>query len=159
MKIEIFGGTISQKKKVESIIRFSMATLISTRLFNRLEITVHLTKNLKKSGIFADCIWEDSNYRPREFVIRADSTLRLRTLLESVAHECVHIKQWAREEMKSYVHSTSVCKFLGKIYNNTTLEYWDRPWEIEAHGRETGLFIRWAEENGYAMCDWAHRVD
>ena len=31
----------------------------------------------------------------------------------------------------------------------------DKPYEIEAHGREVGLFIRWAQDNGYADKDWA----
>ena len=30
------------------------------------------------------------------------------------------------------------------------MSYWDLPWEIEAHGREVGLFIRYCEENKLA---------
>ena len=33
-------------------------------------------------------------------------------------------------------------------------DYWDQPWEIEAHGREIGLFIRWAEKEGYSKRKW-----
>jgi len=33
-------------------------------------------------------------------------------------------------------------------------DYWDRPWEIEAHGREVGLFVRWAEKEDLAHKRW-----
>jgi hypothetical protein len=33
-------------------------------------------------------------------------------------------------------------------------DYWDRPHEIEAHGRETGLFIRWCEQEGLGHMKW-----
>ena len=32
--------------------------------------------------------------------------------------------------------------------------YWDLPWEIEAHGKELGLFIRWAEAKNLAKHSW-----
>ena len=43
-------------------------------------------------------------------------------------------------------------KFNGTLFGET--EYWDRPWEIEAHGREKGLFVRWAEETNRASESW-----
>ena len=36
----------------------------------------------------------------------------------------------------------------------TDPDYWDQPWEIEAHGRECGLFVRWAEENKLGHKKW-----
>ena len=32
----------------------------------------------------------------------------------------------------------------------TEIDYWDYPWEIEAFGRQLGLFIRFCEDNGLA---------
>jgi len=43
---------------------------------------------------------------------------------------------------------TQEVRWLGKRFTHDNTDYWDRPWEIEAHGRETGLFVRWAETNG-----------
>jgi hypothetical protein len=73
-------------------------------------------------------------------------------MLETVAHEMVHVKQYARKELVDQ-DMDGVC-FLGKKIN-PDVEYWDKPYEIEAHGREVGLFIRWAQDNGYADKDWA----
>jgi hypothetical protein len=33
-------------------------------------------------------------------------------------------------------------------------DYWDKPSEVEAHGRETGLFVTWAEKNNLAHKKW-----
>jgi hypothetical protein len=38
---------------------------------------------------------------------------------------------------------------MGKTINPKKVSYWDLPWEIEAHGREVGLFVRWCEANNY----------
>jgi len=61
----------------------------------------------------------------------------------------VHVKQYARRELHP-VHDT----WCGKTYNPKKVSYWDLPWEIEAHGREVGLFVRWAEENNLGSQNW-----
>jgi hypothetical protein len=63
----------------------------------------------------------------------------MRDMLITVAHEMVHIKQYVKGEMPKSI---------------TEGDYWDRPHEIEAHGRETGLFIRWAEANQLSHHKW-----
>ena len=44
--------------------------------------------------------------------------------------------------------------WMGKTYNPKDVNYWDLPWEIEAHGREVGLFVRYCEENNLAKHKW-----
>jgi hypothetical protein len=73
----------------------------------------------------------------------------MRKMLETLAHEMVHVKQFARREL----HPAND-EWYGKTYNPKKVDYWDLPWEIEAHGRETGLFIRWAEQTGTAKYAW-----
>ena len=48
----------------------------------------------------------------------------------------VHVKQYARRELHSDKHV-----WMGKTVDPDDVNYWDRPWEIEAHGRPLGLFI------------------
>jgi hypothetical protein len=69
--------------------------------------------------------------------------------LETVAHEMVHVKQYARRELHPVYNM-----WCGKTYNPEKVSYWDLPWEIEAHGREVGLFIRWTEENKLGHLKW-----
>ena len=141
MTISIKGGTKSQKKYVRSIVKFCIKTLMPR--MKTLDITVKL-KNPK--GAMGYCLELDDN---RTFEIEADKKLRLRKLLETIAHEMVHVKQYARRELHP-VHNT----WCGKTYNPKKTSYWDLPWEIEAHGREVGLFVRWAEQENLGHKKW-----
>ena len=141
MFITIKGGKEYQRKHVESMVEFCIKTLMPR--MRTLDITVKLGS---PKGAMGYCLELDTN---REFEIEVDRTLRLRKLLETVAHEMVHVKQYARRELHP-VHNT----WCGKTYNPAKTSYWDLPWEIEAHGRECGLFIRWAEEKDLAKYQW-----
>ena len=152
MIVEITGSTKAKRELVESMTRFCATKLMTTRLASTLEINIELVNDLaKKEGVYGDCIWEDKAFRAKEFTIRADSKLSLRHIVETVAHEMEHVKQWARGEMQELVRQNKT-KFNGTLFGDT--EYWDRPWEIEAHGREKGLFVRWAEETGKCNEAW-----
>ena len=109
-----------------------------------LDITVKLTS---PKGAMGYCLELDDN---RTFEIEVDRNMRLRKLLETIAHEMVHVKQYARRELHP-VHET----WCGKTYNPKKVSYWDLPWEIEAHGREVGLFVRWCEKHDYGSRAWS----
>ena len=141
MTISIKGGTKNQKKYARSMVKFCIKTLMPR--MKTLDITVKL-KNPK--GAMGYCLELDDN---RTFEIEIDRNMRLRKLLETVAHEMVHVKQYARRELHP-VHDT----WCGKTYNPKKVSYWDLPWEIEAHGREVGLFVRWAEKERLAHLKW-----
>ncbi|MDB4257190.1 hypothetical protein N9827_00855 [bacterium] len=145
MTISIKGGTKSQKKYVRSMVKFCSKTLMP-RMYT-LDITVKLTS---PKGAMGYCLELDDN---RTFEIEVDRSMRLRKLLETVAHEMVHVKQYARRELHP-VHDT----WCGKTYNPKKVSYWDLPWEIEAHGREVGLFVRWAEQENLGNKGWTWDV-
>lgn len=136
--ITVLGGKPYQKKYVESIVNYCIDKLMP-RLDGKLEITVRIKKNL---GTLGNCMFLDDDIHPREFEIEVSSKQCLRQLLTTVAHEMVHVKQYARNEInhKSVKEDT---------------DYFDLPWEIEAHGREMGLFIRWCEKNNLATRPWS----
>lgn len=145
MTISIVGGTKTQKKYARSMVKFCIKTLMPR--MKTLDITIKLTN---PNGAMGYCLELDDN---RSFEIEADKKLRLRKLLETIAHEMVHVKQYARRELHP-VHNT----WCGKTYNPKTTDYWDLPWEIEAHGREVGLFVRWAEQEKLGHLKWTQDV-
>jgi len=152
MFTNIEGGTAKKRKIAESIAEFSGVELMSKRLANTLEINIELIPGLcNKEGVYGDCIWEDDANRPKEFTIRVDSKMKPRHIAETVAHEMVHVKQWATGEMKELVRQNKT-RFKGTLFGDT--EYWFRPWEIEAHGTEKGLFVKWAEATGVSNEEW-----
>jgi hypothetical protein len=150
MVITVQGGTQAQKKYVQSVVQFCVQRLMPK--MKTLDITVRM-KDLKGSA-YGYCMPVDGERpdRPRDFEIEVDSGMRLRRLLETICHEMVHVKQYARGELYQGVR-VNKHRWQGKWINKDP-EYWDQPWEIEAHGRETGLFVRWAEENNLANKSW-----
>ena len=150
--IEVTGGIKSQRDKVESMVQFCIEKLMQR--MQTLDIDIRLKSINDANGYFTKLA---DTKNPREFDIEVDYKLSMRQILETIAHEMVHVKQYARNEMcdadnpstnKTSWKSNSVC--------TKSTEYWDLPWEIEAHGREVGLFVRWAQANGYANTKWAN---
>ena len=155
MEVSIRGGTKSQKSYARSIIDFCAEKLMSKRLAKTLVIKLHFTPLYEKHRQMGNCMWEDESYRPKEFLIEIDPSARLRRVLESICHEMVHVKQFARGEMRDLAGAEKV-SFLGQKYDLGADEYFERPWEIEAHGRELGLFVRWAEKHKLGHLKWTH---
>ena len=146
MFVEVIGGNQSQKKHVHKMVEFCVKTLMPK--MNNLDITVNLTT---PKGAMGYCCETDDN---RTFEIEADKSQSLRNLLETVAHEMVHAKQFARGEL--YESSrTNKHRWQGRWLSKEP-GYWDQPWEIEAHGRECGLFIQWAQANDLGKRKWTH---
>lgn len=152
------GGTLKQKRFAKSIAEFCIEKLMSFRLSKNIDIRIIFKNTLyKKTESFGEtAYYEDSGMPPKDFVIEIDSNLKLRNMLETIAHEIVHIKQWASGEMKE-TELSHITKFKKHKVNSQKVSYWDQPWEIEALGREEGLFIQWAEKMKLSDKFWAKR--
>ena len=68
--------------------------------------------------------------------------IRLKNLLLNLGHELVHVKQYLNSEIFDYVSGD--VRYKDTIFDAAWLEdeeaYYDSPWEIEAYGREWGLY-------------------
>jgi len=116
--------------------------LLSARMLSSIDLTVVFVRGLEVDHrLTGDCCWEDDNHRPREFMIRLDASMGKRKSLITLAHEMVHVKQYAKGEMVDLVRSPRT-KWMGEFIDMANTDYWDLPWEIEAHGREIGLYER-----------------
>ena len=143
--IEIIGGKKSQQDKIRTMVEFCIKKLMPR--MKTLNIEVKVTRI--KGDAEGYCLRESD----RDFEIEVDSRLPLRKMLETVAHEMVHVKQYARREMNDWQYKEISYKWKGTYVPDST-NYWDLPWEIEANGREIGLFIRWAQQYGWADKEW-----
>jgi len=93
-------------------------------------------RRLTNDRSLGGCIQVDNG----EYEIDIKRSLRLRDMLTTLAHELVHVKQYELGQLKQE--------------SENEFDYWDKPSEIEAHGRETGLFVTWAEQNKLAHKKW-----
>jgi hypothetical protein len=150
MELNITGPvTEKQQRMIARAVDFFMDKLVTKRLKNKLYIDLEVVKNLSATqGVMGDATWEDENVRPKDFTVRVDWRGKnfFEDTLVTLAHELVHVKQFARGEMTDLLSAKKV-KWNGKRYDRDDVDYWDLPWEIEAHGRERGLFVRLCEND------------
>jgi hypothetical protein len=106
------------------------------RLSQFLLIDVKIVRGLaKKEDILGDATWSDPDSRyPRDFEIRLDSSMSRLDMVETIAHEMTHIKQYAKGELKDYFRCLNRTRWKGKVYES--LKYEERPWELEAQQNE-----------------------
>ena len=153
MYLNIEGGTKKQRDLVESMAVFAAYKLMREKLADSIELDIELSRKLyKEDGNIGDVIWEDKNHRPKQYSMRIDNSVKMRRILETVAHEMVHVSQFATGRWVE-MYKTKSTKWEGKILKKVP-EYWDRPWEIEAHGREVGLFLQWVDTMGLGDQAW-----
>lgn len=151
MHINIVGGSNSQKKHARSMIKYCVKQLMPR--MRGLEINLRIKDFSKDDSLgYAIASDEADSARPREFELEVHKYQPMRKFLMTLAHEMVHVKQFARGEL---YESTRLGRhrWHGE-WLATDPDYWDQPWEIEAHGRECGLFVRWAEENKIGHKKW-----
>lgn len=116
--------------------------LISERKLKNVEVYVKFEKDLfKKSAIYAECFDDDQIKNRYEIII--DSGMGKSNMLMTLAHEVVHLKQFINNELKNI--NDNYCRWNGKKVDYLLVNYWDHPWEIEAHGREKGLYYRFLD--------------
>ena len=153
MLLHITGSNKKNRKLVERAAWWYAEKLMGKRLMRGLEIHINLRRNLiTKEGCEGTATWEDENIRPKEFTIELDLTFSIRDVLITLAHEMVHIKQWAKGEMYEYTKSPMV-RFHTTKFKLDDINYWDYPLEIEAFGKQLGLFVRFCEDVGIADDD------
>lgn len=144
MEIVFIGGSKENCDIAESMCMFAARKLMP-RTCAKLFIEIEFVKNLYNDyGIYGDCTWDSHERNPKDYIVRLDDNLSLEDLLATVAHEMVHVKQYATGELKQY----SVQK--GYRYKNDyypidyNIAY--RPWEIEASMLEKTLVNAWHKE-------------
>ena len=100
MNVYITGGNKSLRELAHSLINYCADKLFSDNLKNKITIDVDFTRTLyKEDGILGEVDFDDNNHRPKEFTMTVDITGSKRRIMETIAHEMVHIKQYAKGEL------------------------------------------------------------
>jgi hypothetical protein len=110
------------------------------RLFKKLKITIVMGKIKEKAYME----WIDAPVKPIEFRITLNSKFKKRQTLISLAHEMAHVKQYAKGELTDETTRSPV-KWNRVPVPEDKIDYWDLPYEIDARGREEGLYYRFLE--------------
>jgi len=135
-----------KRARYENALRYYLKKLGMTE--QELE-DVEVSLFLRKSEDRGCCQYDLGVRRPRQFEIII-SPGGPYSPLQVLAHEAVHLKQFIRGELLLF---SKCCKWKGRVWKQGETEldsYYDSTWEIEAYGKEEGLYVRFLveEQNG-----------
>lgn len=130
--IEITGGKKAQRERLQSIAPILLKKLNLHKLGLVLEIELKQMYKFEYGFcINADC----ENRSTREFIIELNKTLDMSTLIQTMAHEFVHVKQFARGELIE--NNNGMMEWKGRKCHRK--KYDEYPWEKEAWDTELKL--------------------
>lgn len=163
-------GTKSKRLKaeVEDALQFYARILMKKPVREKLKVVVNLDTNKKRK--YEDCVGlcdalgRNPKTGLKEFDIYAlhqPKRVPGNNVFKILAHEMVHLKQYTTGELGVYLVATQSpsgkrltnTRWKGILFKTTEddsndKEYYDSPWEIEAYGREVGLYRRWRKARG-----------
>jgi hypothetical protein len=120
------------------------AALLMPRITRPIAVTVTFIYPSKKDYGATVSPSENRSFKPSTFLIEQNGRTRGWKVYLYLAHEMVHVRQWACGHMQDY-DSTQQTRWKDRIidgwhtdYNKP--EYWDMPWEFEAMGLEYALY-------------------
>lgn len=117
---------------------YSKELVPNSRIRNNCSVEIKFDETIKEYG-FASVGAYNTRKQPRKFLIEIHPHIGSRRILETLAHEMVHVKQYIQDETND-----QLTKWRGKKINSDKVDYWVQPWEIDAYGRETGLITKFA---------------
>ena len=127
IKISIEGGTAKQRDLGEDALRHFVKVLMPRKRSLNIDLQI---KNLIKDDVAGLCEYVGTN----EFLIESHHRGTLYDYISYLAHESVHVKQYATGELK-----TKGFKEFWKGEDHTDTSYRKQPWEVEAWGRQHDL--------------------
>ena len=145
MEINVYNASNKLESYVISAVDFAMAKFFDVKDLDKyISVDVDFT-DLDVEG---HCIDAGDG----EFSIEIKKDLPMHEKMIVLMHELVHMKQHIAGELEFggiIIGKDGLkCKtttWMGAEFDEEGTDYFDRPWEIEAFGRQLGLFIRWVE--------------
>ena len=140
MKLSIVG--CPDKKNFRPYVKraafFYAEQLLTPKMLENVYLRIKFNPKIEAYG-YAEILEYNESRKAREFEIELHPGIGAAEILKTLAHEMTHIKQFAYNETNE-----NLTRWKGLRVDPDNLEYWVQPWEIEAHGMESGLFTKFA---------------
>ena len=120
--VEIVGGKKKERELALEVVNWCIKKMMPR--MKTLEIVVSF-ENIEAYGY---CMEEDTN---REFTLTIRKGLPIQELIGTIVHEMIHVKQYARKELRNVNGRT-----MWKKKDHSDTPYMDSPWEKEAYKLE-----------------------
>lgn len=116
---------------------------LDKELQDKIELEILVRKGPDRGACYTSC---SPKRVPKFFTIELNPDDDI-SILQTLAHEMVHLKQFATGELRLMKRCAKWKDNIWTRKKDEMDDYYDSPWEIEAFGREEGLFLRYATEN------------
>jgi hypothetical protein len=144
-----FVGKPQNKKLTKGLLReavnFYLDLLnLSSKIKRKIHLTIDFTQKLytNEVGSLGAVVFDLSDPAPRNFEMCLYPKMGYRPTLSTLGHETVHLEQLATGRRYNFVRAENIVRWEGKNIDELKVDYWDSPWEIEAHGKEVGMYVR-----------------
>jgi hypothetical protein len=137
MNLSIIGCPEKERFRpyVKRAALFYAENLMSDKMLENIFLRIKFDNSLEVYGRAAVLDYNESG-KPRMFEIELHPGIGAHDILETLAHEMIHIKQFAYGDTDS-----NLTRWRGDRIPEDT-DYYDEPWEIEAYGKSPGIFTK-----------------
>ena len=135
---------------LEDATEFFAKKLMGSRLSNLLKIRVHVRKTVLDIVTKGQVeLHANGSKRQRDYLIVLNGKKGLHSTIETLAHEMVHVRQKAKNQLQYKYHQT-YGSIMARWKDNppvplSNINYLDRPWEIEARKLQRELYKEYIE--------------
>jgi hypothetical protein len=139
MRLSIIGCPDKERFRpyVKRAAVFYAQNLISEKMRENISVKIKFNPKINFHGLAGIVDYNDSK-KPRHFEIEINPCIGSHDILETLAHEMVHVKQFVYSETNE-----SLTRWKGSIVPED-IDYYNEPWEIEAYGMSIGLMTKFA---------------
>tara|TARA_B110000971_G_scaffold20306_2_gene18547 strand:+ start:2553 stop:2996 length:444 start_codon:yes stop_codon:yes gene_type:complete len=140
-----FNGHVPAKNQtvLRSAVDYFMQDLLSTRKINATFLQIRFVKMTADFNGFCSIHDDEENYNnPKMFSIDVNSALPMQDMIETLAHEMVHMRQFRNKELS---YRDTFTRFNGVAYS-VNMPYKKHPWEKEAYKLEKSLTKKFLKE-------------
>jgi len=125
---------------VQRASQFYAEQLFPKQLLRHIVVTVKFSKHLDAFG-YTGVEKRNTKGAAREFLIELHPYISGKEILKTLAHEFVHVKQYVYGELDE-----QQTQWQCQPFDSDAVDYFELPWEIEAYGREAGLWSNFAKK-------------
>ena len=148
MQLTIKGRTAKKtnRRLIEYAARWYGRHLFDSKTYKKIKLSIHIKR--MTPDLLGECVYKNPKKCKYKYDIFLNRELGERRILTTLAHEMVHARQYASYQYIAYKRETMLhlVKYDGIQYDLNYIDYWDCPWEIDAAGRELGLYIRFIND-------------
>jgi hypothetical protein len=132
MNIEVRSRSTSKREMVTKVCEFFAKELCLKT--SRYQLTVFVEPHLKRDQHMKGMV---AKIGDRDLAMFVDSSMNMQDTIECLAHEMVHVKQFARGQLSYDIKPTKThTLWFGKRH---PVDPYESPWEIEAYSKEKVL--------------------